>query len=186
MKKIQARRQMKQEIRELTKELNECVLRMYGLEDNPFVDYALNVQIPLLCGTYKESKSTPAMMEQYAERFIDIWRSRLESSGLSYTIKLYPDIKGKFAAFYIQLSFDGKENKTSIIEDADKDIELLTNFAFYQLNDCFFQTKNVAEFHDDAFVIVKPVDRKNWHEAMAVRDSYKILNTVLLGEGDNE
>ena len=63
---------------------------------------------------------------------------------------------------------------------------MLTNFAIYQLNDCFFQTKNVAEFDDDAFVIVKPIDRKNWHGAMAVKDSYKVLNTVLLGEGDGE
>lgn len=166
--------------------IEECVFDMYGLRDNPFVDYALNVQIPLLCGKYKESKSTPAMMEQYAKRFIDIWRPRLERSGLGYTIRLYPDIKGKFAAFYMQLSFDKKGNEISIIEDVDRDIELLTNFAIYQLNDCFFQTKNVAEFDDDAFVIVKPIDRKNWHEAMAVKDSYKVLNTVLLGEGDGE
>lgn len=186
VEKIQERRRAKEDIRELSEKIDDCVLRMYGLEDNPFVDYALNVQIPLLCGKYKESISSPAMMEQYAKRFIEIWRSRLERSGLTYTIRLYPDIKGKFAAFYIQFSFDNAHNEISIIEDVDRDIELLTDFAIYQLNDCFFQTKNVAEFDEDAFVIVKPIDRKNWHEAMAVKDSYKVLNAVLLGEGDGE
>lgn len=167
---------------DIREDIEKCVFDMYGLRDNPFVDYAVNIQIPMLCGHYEEVECSPALMEQYAKKFIGIWRPRLERSGLSYTIKLYPDIKGKFAAFYIQLSFEKKDNEISIIVDADKDIQLLTNFAIYQLNDCFFQTKNVAEFSDDAFVIVKPIDRKNWHEAMAVKDSYKILNAVLLGE----
>lgn len=170
----------------IREEIEKCVLDMYGLRDNPFVDYAVNIQIPMLCGHYSEAECTPAMMEQYAEKFIGVWRPRLERTGLSYTIKLYPDIKGKFAAFYMQLSFDKKENEINTIEDVDRDIELLANFAIYQWNDCFFQTKNVAEFDDEAFVIVKPIDRKNWHEAMAVRDSHKVLNAVLLGEGDGE
>lgn len=36
--------------------LNRCVLRMYGLENNYFVNYVLSIQIPILCGTYQEKK----------------------------------------------------------------------------------------------------------------------------------
>ena len=54
----------------------------------------------------------------------------------------------------------------------------------YQLNDCFYQTKNVVEFSEDSFVIVKPMEVKNWHPAMAIKDSYKVLNAVLLGKED--
>ena len=60
----------------------------------------------------------------------------------------------------------------------------LTNFMIYQLNDCFYQTKNVVEFSEDSFVIVKPIEAKNWHPAMAIKDSYKVLNAVLLGKED--
>lgn len=180
--KIQADCQMGYDVSTSTEKLNKCVLHMYGLQGNPFVNYALNVQIPLLSGKYKESRCTSAIMEQYAKRFIGIWSQRLDRSGLSYVIKLYPNIKGKFAAFYMQLSFDSKDNGIHIIQDVDSNVELLTDFMIYQLNDCFFQTKNVAEFDNDAFVIVKPIDWKNWHEAIAVKDSYKVLNAVLLGE----
>lgn len=166
----------------LRKELDECVLGMYGLQNNYFVDYALKVQIPILCGRYIGAGCNAAMLEQYAKVFSSIWVKRLERSNLYYSIKLYPDIKGKFAAFYMQFSFEKTGNNINIIEDADDHLEILTDFMIYKLNDCFYQTKNIAEFEDDSFVIVKPIDSKNWHEAVAIKDSYKVLNAVLLGE----
>ena len=36
--------------------IGECVTKMYDLQDNYFVDYVLSIQIPLLCGTYRETK----------------------------------------------------------------------------------------------------------------------------------
>ena len=42
--------------------LNKCVLKMYGLQDNCFVDYVLSIQIPMLCGTYQETKCDVKLM----------------------------------------------------------------------------------------------------------------------------
>lgn len=171
---------------EIKKKIDNCVFEMYGVQNNYFIDYALNVQIPMLCGNYIESKCDSAMLIRYAEVFSNVWNKRLERSNLSYSISLYPDIKGKFAAFYMQFSFDRKDNRINIVEEVDDNVELLTDFMIYELNDCFYQTMNVAEFDDDAFVIVKPADSKNWQAAMAIKDSYRVLNAVLLGEEDCE
>ena len=57
-------------------------------------------------------------------------------------------------------------------------------FMIYQLNDCFYQTKDVVEFSEDSFVIVKSIEAKNWHPALAIKDSQKVLNAVLLGMED--
>jgi hypothetical protein len=171
-------------VEDIQVEINNCVFEMYGVQNNYFVDYAINVQIPMLCGKYIEAKCNAAMLMQYAEVFLDVWRKRLERSNLRYSIKLYPDIKGKFAAFYMKLSFDAKNSDINVVDDVEDNVKILTDFMIYKLNDCFYQTKNVAEFDDDAFVIVKPIDAKNWHGAMAIKDSYKVLNAVLLGEGD--
>lgn len=170
----------------IKKKIDNCVFEMYGVQNNYFIDYALNVQIPMLCGNYTESKCNSAMLIRYAEVFSNVWNQRLERSNLSYSISLYPDIKGKFAAFYMQFSFDRKDNRINIVEEVDDNVELLTDFMIYKLNDCFYQIKNVAEFDDDAFVIVKPADSKNWQAAMAIKDSYRVLNAVLLGEEDCE
>lgn len=167
---------------EIKKKINNCVFEMYGVQNNHFINYALNVQIPMLCGNYIEAKCNHAMLIQYAEVFSSVWKKRLERISLSYLINLYPNIKGKYAAFYMQFSFDKKDNTINIVEEVDDNFELLTNFMIYKLNDCFYQTKNIGEFNDDGFVIVKPIESKNWQAAMAIKDSYKVLNTVLLGE----
>jgi len=125
-------------------ELNRCVMDMYGLSDNYFIDYALSIQIPILCGVYKEIKCNKKLIEEYAKVFSKIWNRHFENSGVYYTINIYPDIKGKFAALEIKLSL--KEKKSDIIvNDINDDIDLLTKFMIYQKNDYFYQKKDIIE-----------------------------------------
>ena len=169
---------------ELQVALNQCVMRMYGLQDNYFVDYALSIQIPMLCGTYQETKCDAKTMKEYVSILSKIWDEHFGQSNVHYKITIYPDIKGKFAAVQVKLSFTSQIEDIFVIDNVDEDVSLLTNFMIYQLNDCFYQTKNVVEFSEDSFVIVKPIEAKNWHPAMAIKDSYKVLNAVLLGKED--
>ena len=170
--------------KELRDKLNKCVMKMYGLQDNWFVDYALSVQIPILCGTYQETKCSIKGMRDYASIFCKIWDEHFSQSEVYNAINIYPDIKGKFAAIEVKFSFEKMAESVRVLDNIDDDISLLTDFMIYQLNDCFYQTKNIIEFLDDSFVIVKSIESKNWHPAMAVKDSHKALNAVLLGKGD--
>ncbi len=169
---------------ELKNDLNQCVLKMYGLQGNFFVDYALTVQIPMLCGNYCEKKCDVKMIKKYASILEKMWDEHFGKSEVYHTIIIYPNIKGKFAALQVKLSFEKKAESIRVVDNVDEDIDLLTDFMIYQLNDCFYQTKNIVQFSENAFVIVKPIESKNWHPAMAVKDSYKILNAVLLGKED--
>lgn len=169
---------------DLHNNLNQCVLKMYGLQGNFFVDYVLSIQIPMLCGNYREKKCDVKMMKEYASILEKLWDEHFEKSEVYHTIIIYPNIKSKFAALQVELSFEKKAENVRVVDNVDEDIDLLTNFMIYQLNDCFYQTKNIVQFSEDSFVIVKPIESKNWHPAMAVKDSYKILNAVLLGKED--
>lgn len=174
--------EMDRNIDELQTALNHCVLKMYGLEDNCFIDYVLSVQIPRLCGSYQETRCSVEMMKKYASILLKMWDEHFRQSEVYYTLALYPNIKGKFAALQVKLSFEEITKDVDIIDNVDENIDVLTGFMIYQLNDCFYQTKNIVEFSEDSFVIVKSVEAKNWHPAMAIKDSYKILNAVLLGK----
>lgn len=168
--------------KELQIALDQCVMKMYGLQDNYFVDYVLSVQIPILSGNYKETRCDVKLMENYVSVLSNIWNEHFGQSSVYYKIKKYLNIKGKFAAVQVKLSFDnGIEGDL----DSDEDVNALSNLMIYQLNDCFFQTKNIVEFSEDSFIIIKPIEAKNWHPAMAVKDSYKVLNAILLGEGES-
>ena len=90
---------------ELQVALNQCVMRMYGLQDNYFVDYALSIQIPMLCGTYQETKCDAKTMKEYVSILSKIWDEHFGQSNVHYKITIYPDIKGKFAAVQVKLSF---------------------------------------------------------------------------------
>ena len=169
---------------DLHNNLNQCVLKMYGLQGNFFVDYVLSIQIPMLCGNYCEKKCDVKMMKEYASILEKLWDEHFEKSEVYHTIIIYPNIKSKFAALQVELSFEKKAESVRVVDNVDEDIDLLTNFMIYQLNDCFYQTKNIVQFSEDSFVIVKPIESKSWHPAMAVKDSYKILNAVLLGKED--
>ena len=166
----------------LQKQINQCVLKMYGLQDNCFVNYILSVQIPKLCGTYREKKCDVNTMKLYASTLVGIWDAHFGKSEVYHSVTLYPEIKGKFAAIQVKLSFENTAEDVCVIEVVDENIDLLTNFMIYQLNDCFYQTKNVVEFSEDSFVIVKSIESKNWHPAMAIKDSHKVLNAILLGK----
>lgn len=174
-----------EESREKLKErIDRCVMTMYGLQDNSFVDYALSIQIPMLCGNYRETKCDTKIMKEYASILSKIWDEHFEKSNVHYKIAIYPNIKGKFAAVQVQLSFEEQMEKLCVFDNVDEDIRLLTNFMIYQLNDCFYQTKDVVQFSEDSFVIVKSIEARNWHPAVAIKDSYKVLNAVLLGKED--
>lgn len=171
----------KVERNQLKKRIDQCVLQMYGLNDNPFINYAINVQIPLLCGQYKDKKCDAKILKNYAHIFEEIWHEQFGESGVNCSFNLYPNIKDKYAAMQVQLSVDEIDCSIDIIENSN-DIEELTNFMIYKFNDSFFQEKNVFEFSENAFVIVKPISEKNWHSAMAIQDSYKVMNAILLDE----
>ncbi|SDB25459.1 HsdM family class I SAM-dependent methyltransferase [Eubacterium oxidoreducens] len=169
---------------ELQDKLNKSVMKMYDLQDNYFVDYVLSVQIPLLCGTYRETKCDVKMIKEYTSILSRMWDEHFGESDVHYSITIYPDIKGKFAAVQVKLSFENQMEDICVVDNVDEDVSMLTNFMIYQLNDSFYQTKNIVEFSEDSFVIVKPIEAKNWHPAMAIKDSHKVLNAVLLGKED--
>lgn len=186
VKRIQAASENYEDISILKKQLDECVLKMFGLQDNFFVDYALNIQIPTLCGKYDDSICNAKVLQRYTDVFRENWDKNFGGSNISSEINIYPNIKGKFAAFRMNLSLGNSDNYIKFNEEVDDDIEILTKLMIYQINDCFFKAKNVAEFEEEAIVIVKSIDSKNWHPAMAIKDSHDVINAILIGEEDCE
>lgn len=167
----------------MQEKINKCVLQMYGLEDNPFVDYALSIQIPMLCGTYVETKCSVDLIKAYAFVFSNIWDEEFSQSGVYKTINIYPDIKGKFTAMEVHLSFDESKDNITIVDHIKDDIiHTMAGIMVCQLNDRFYQTKSVVKFGEDSFIIVKPIESRNWHPAMAVKDTSQVLNSILMEE----
>lgn len=167
-------------------ELDEYVINMFGLqqEDKYFIDYATSIQIPLISGTYQEKKCDEKILKDYINIFLNIWNRQFNGSGVYLTIDIYPNIKNKFTAIQIKFSFEIQDTLIKFNNTTDINIDLLTKFMIYKFNDYFYQTKDIIELLEDSFIIVKSIELKNWHPAKAVKDAYKILNTILLEKED--
>ena len=181
VKKIQQQVKNNENSDELKVKLNHCVMDMYGLSNNYFIDYTLSVQIPMLCGVYKETTCNEKLMKEYAKIFSEIWDRHFKDSGVYYTINIYPNIKDKFAALEIKLSLEEKKYDI-VVNNINPDIDLLTKFMIYKKNDYFYQKKNIVEFSENSIIIVKSIESKNWHLAMAIKDSSKVINKILLNK----
>src|SRR5690606_25620544 len=65
---------------QIMRELDLLILDKFGLSKDVFVDYALNVQIPLLaCNKLTWKKVTHQELREYANIFIDYFSTILES-----------------------------------------------------------------------------------------------------------
>ena len=170
---------------DLCKKVDECVLEMYGVTNNPFVNFALNIRIPEICNKYHPRKCTNDDMLLYGNTFQSVWDRHFAGSGVCCSTIIYPDIKGRFAAYSINLTLSEKPSEVKIMPEVGDDIALLKRFCISQLNESFFQIKNVIRLTDDSIVIVKLNDAKYWHPAMAIKDSHKVINDILLGKDNN-
>lgn len=167
-------------------ELDKYVIDMFGFqqEDKYFIDYATSIQIPLISGTYQEKKCDRKTLKDYINIFLNIWSRQFNGSGVYLAVNIYPNIKNKFTAIQIKFSFKIQDTLIKFVNTTDINIDLLTKFMIYKFNDHFYQTKDIIEFLEDSFIIVKPIEIKNWHPAKAVKDAYKVLNAILLEKED--
>lgn len=169
------------DLQELRAKVNDCVLDMYGLKGNPFIDFALNIRIPEICKRYKPRKCSNDDLRTYADTFQSVWDRHFEGSGVYCATVLYPSIKGQYSAFEVTLSPDEGSRSVQFMTEEKEDVSLLSRFGIYQLNDSFFQIKNVIRLAQNCVIIVKPNDAKYWHPALAIKDSHKVINDILLG-----
>ena len=173
-------------LNELREQVDRCVLETYGVQNNPFVNFIINIRIPEICNRYQPRKCTNNDMFLYADAFQTVWNRHFSGSGVYCSTKIYPNIKGRFAAYFVTLSLD-EESETVIVKpEADVDVTLLSRFCISQLNDSFFQIKNVIRLTDDSIAIVKPNDAKYWHPSMAIKDSHKVVNDILMIRDDSD
>ncbi len=169
-----------QDIEDEIRILDEIIFEKFGLKDDPFIDYALNVQIPLLSSkkmTFDEVKKEELL--KYAEVFLKYWKELMGKKNKHIYVSLYPKIMGKFSVFELEISDIKLEKEINIIWDVDNDKEILSRFMIDKINDQFYQIKDVLYFNNNSFYIIKSNESKNWHRAMAYIDNAAVVDSIL-------
>lgn len=169
----------------LIQELDILILKYFGLSDDVFIDYALNVQIPLIAHNQTSwEKVTSAQLRAYAKVFTDYFSEILLQSEKYIDTKIYKNVIGHYCA--VELVFQDNKPTSFITEyDASKNtqINFINKFMLNKVNELFYQIKDVINFSENSVCILKTDEYKNWHPAMAKLDLAEILDSILTGNG---
>jgi type I restriction-modification system DNA methylase subunit len=170
------------------KRLNMMIFKEFGLSDNKFVDYALNIQIPQLTESYASEAYRSVKDEDlkiYSELFYTYLSNIFEPSQKYISVTIYPNLNKYYSAVEITIQKERPSNWFQVSNSNDALKATLAQFSLYKINDMFFYIKDVIYFGKDSFCIVKPNFYKNWHPAISQLDMIEIVDQILSREGGN-
>lgn len=162
--------------------LDDIILEEFGLKEDVFIDYALNVQIPELTNQADADIYRPVIQDDlttYTKCFIDEFTRCFHQQGKGILTKFYL-VSKKYVAFELIVSDEVATNEEYEIQAAtDSDMELFTKIMKHEYNEMFWQIKNIIHFTENSFYIIKPNQYKYWHPAIAQMDLGEILDQIL-------
>ena len=159
--------------------------RNIPFKDNSFIDYILNVQIPIIKNKkdiiLKEVKIND--LKKYSQVFIKYFSQIFNKENKFIKVIIYPKIVNRFSIFELVIC-DKKPNiDIEIKENVDYNKEIMTKFSIQKYTDMFYQIKDVVNFEENSFYIIKTNEYKNWHPAMANIDLDTIIEELLSENG---
>lgn len=170
-------------------DLDGIVLESFGLKDDVFVNYAINITIPELTGKKTDfvyNKVTTEDLIKFSKCFEKYFSTIYNECGKYVSIVLYPSIGSHYAVFELRIEDDTPTSVITIVGEADDDKELFTKFSMYAYNDKFYQIRDVIHFDENSFFIIKPNILKNWHPAIAELDLVDVVEQIMSSLGDEK
>lgn len=170
-------------------ELDNLILREVGLENNIFIDYALNIQIPDLTGVNRSKIYrivTPDDLIKYSKCFEKQFSRIFKQYGKHIALIVHPNVGKRYAAFELQVKEQAPTHIVTVLDSTSKDTVLLSKLAVHAYNDKFLQIRDVIHFTNDSFFIIKPNIYKYWHPAIAEIDLADVVDQIMTATGGEE
>ena len=169
-------------------ELDSLILDAFGLsqQERALVEYANSVTIPLLMKPKERLQIISAIRGQekilidYAQLFISTFNKDLSSSGLK--LKASINISPKVIGVFFSVVDNTLETEAFSFTDFESDVLVnrLVALGVEKLTDQLFVRKDIRGFERNGFYIVKPNERKLWHQAIANLDVGEFMDAALV------
>lgn len=161
-------------------ELDEIVADAFGMKDNVYFKYAIEVMIPMIAGNTDigiERTEENEMYGRYAKIFYDYFADIYEEQKKFVHIKLYTNLKGGFAALELMLTDNSCGEKIEV-DESECAAEIYQVF-YAKYNDVFYKRLDHYWFEENRFFIVKAAGKERWHEANAYMDIAEVTARIL-------
>lgn len=122
-------------------------------------------------------------LKKYSQVFIKYFSKIFNKENKFIKVIIYPKIVNRFSIFELVIC-DKKPNiDIEIKENVDYNKEIMTKFSIQKYTDMFYQIKDVVNFEENSFYIIKTNEYKNWRPAMANIDLDTIIEELLSENG---
>lgn len=171
---------------------HECIRKLKDLECNidnkisahynltvmeeDLVDYAINISIPLIKGQQEPfEQPSKDQLKDYADIFLDHFKNSFTPQ--NFVAEIY-DTEYFIAMSFKFLKEEPVENKQFKDEkDIEKIIGILGIQSIEKIGQIYVQ-RDIKEFCESSFTIIKPREKKNWHRAVAWLDVGESVNIM--------
>ncbi len=172
-------------------ELDNFILRVFELQHNPFIDYALNIMIPKIVHARQPEQLqyqsvTKNDLIEYSNIFLKYFENIYTKAEKNIQIKIYPKLGNSFAAFELIVGDEPVTPQICLCDDALGIKELLSKLSIYKYNDMFYQIRDIGYFEENSFFIIKMNEYKNWHPAIAQVDLAEVIDRILFETGGGQ
>lgn len=167
-------------------ELDNIIMREVGLENNVFIDYALNIQIPDLTGRNRSKiyrSVTPDDLIKYSKCFEKQFSAIYQQHEKYIALIVHPNIGKSYAAFELQVREQPPTHIITVSDNTNNEAILLSKLAVHPYNEHFYQVRDIIHFTNDSFYIVKPNIYKYWHPAIAEADLADVVDQIMTATG---
>ena len=123
----------------------------------------------------------------YARVFTEYFSTILTKNEKYISVNIYRNIASHYCA--VEFIFQDTEPEVLMTEynwEQNVQINFVSKFMLNKVNDMFYQIKDVIEFSENSFYILKTDEYKNWHPAMAKLDLADVLDSILAGNEVDE
>lgn len=169
--------------------IDKLIFDAIGLNDNPFVDYAISIQIPELANsdaTLAHKKVSAEDLKKYSDCFVKQFSELYNPYGKYAHIILYPDVNNQYSIFELYVKDSKPEEEITVSSEISKDKKLLSKFSVHSYNDKIYELRDVIHFSDNSFFIIKSNMYKNWHPAIAEIDLADVISQIMFSDGGDE
>lgn len=176
-----------EQISEKIHALDEYILESFGLENNNSIDYILNVQIPSLAGNSVYEDVSVYQLKEYAKLITNYFDEILKTNKQFMSVKIYKKLVSHYSAIEFVIADTKPNNKVVVIDTIDsgdtRNLDLFSRLTVTKVNDMFYQIRDVINFEDKSFYIMKTSESKGWHKAIAELDLNHVIDSILSQEG---
>ncbi|WP_337017677.1 HsdM family class I SAM-dependent methyltransferase [Oceanobacillus massiliensis] len=170
---------------ELYNAINDQVLKAFNLQNNNFIDFMLNFQLPMIKNEEKQVGNTKVNerdLRIYADFFYNYFNDMYREYGYKIKLKIYPNIANQFACCEVIIEEDLSSPEITVVNNHHFAKEFFSKFSLYKLTDSFYSIKDVLYFEESSFFILKPNLKRNWHPAIAEKDLNEVVSSILSSE----